>query len=162
MIKRLTRSETGYLLNAAARRWNARFVEALGQRGIADIKPSFGAVLVPLFEEDGLRPGDLARRAGLSKQTMTSLVRPIERAGYLERRPDPGDGRAVRLHLTAKARAIEPAVEAVLDQLEGETARLARPLPAAAILAWLAAVGSRPTETPGAEENGEHDDGRRR
>ena len=143
MIKRLNRTETGYLLNAAARRWNARFVQALERRGIGDIKPSYGAVLVPLFEEDGLRPGDLAKRAGLSKQTMTSLIRPIERAGYLERRADPEDGRALRLYLTPKARKTEPAVEDILDELERETVDLAGPTGIEPIANWLVAVGGR-------------------
>jgi hypothetical protein len=31
-------------------------------------------LLMPLFEEDGLRQGELGRRARLSKQTMTTIV----------------------------------------------------------------------------------------
>ena len=45
------------------------------------MRPSYGSVLIPLYEEDGLRLGELARRARLSKQTMTELVRRLERDG---------------------------------------------------------------------------------
>jgi DNA-binding MarR family transcriptional regulator len=142
-MRRLRRTETGYLLNKAARAWNARFVRALARRGITDIKPAFGAVLVPLFEEDGLRPGEIARRAGLSKQTMTTLVRPIEAAGYLDRRPDREDRRAVQLWLTQKARAVEPKIEAALEEIEREIAALAGPNGLAPVTGWLQALSEQ-------------------
>jgi len=46
-------------------------------------------VLLPLYEQDGLRIAELARRARLSKQTMTELICRLERDGLVERRPDP-------------------------------------------------------------------------
>ena len=39
---------------------------------------------------------ELASRARLAKQTMTTMVRLVEREGYVERRPDPDDGRVIR------------------------------------------------------------------
>jgi DNA-binding MarR family transcriptional regulator len=51
-------------------------------------------MLLPLFEEDGLRMGDLAERSHLSKQAMTEMVRRLERDGLVERHPDRDDGRA--------------------------------------------------------------------
>ena len=62
--------------------------------------PSFGSVLLPLYEEDGLQIGELGRRSGLSKQTMTALIRRVERVGLIERRGDPDDGRATLIFLT--------------------------------------------------------------
>ena len=53
-------------------------------------------MLIPLLEEDGLRIGEIARRARLSKQTMTTMVRLCERDGLIERVPDPDDRRAAR------------------------------------------------------------------
>jgi DNA-binding MarR family transcriptional regulator len=64
--------------------------------------------------------GEIARRARLSKQTMTTMVRLCERDGLVERRPDPDDGRATRVHLTAKARRFQPVAERVLARLENE------------------------------------------
>jgi DNA-binding MarR family transcriptional regulator len=82
------------------------------------VRPSYGSVLLPLYEEDGLRMGELARRARLSKQTMTTLVRRVERDGLVERRADPSDGRASLVFLTARARAFEPVAAAVLSELD--------------------------------------------
>jgi DNA-binding MarR family transcriptional regulator len=80
-------------------------------------------VLIPLFEEDGLRMGELARRAQLSKQTMTMLVRRLERDGLVERRPDPVDSRASRIYLTSRSRRFEPVAAATLADLRGRARR---------------------------------------
>jgi DNA-binding MarR family transcriptional regulator len=79
-------------------------------------------VLVPLYEEEGLRMGELARRARLSKQTMTQMVSQLESEGLVERRIDPDDARASRIYLTRRARRFEPAATDVIAELE----RLAR------------------------------------
>jgi DNA-binding MarR family transcriptional regulator len=100
-------------------RWNELLVERFAARGFEDVRPSYGSVLLPLFEEDGLRMGELARRARLSKQAMTELVPRVERDGLVERRTDPSDGRASLLFLTARSRAFEPVAAAVLGELDG-------------------------------------------
>jgi DNA-binding MarR family transcriptional regulator len=81
------------------------------------VRPSYGSILVPLFEEDGLRMGLLAERAGLSKQTMTTMVRLLERDGLVTRTRDPGDGRAWLVELTDRSRAFRPVAERALVEL---------------------------------------------
>jgi DNA-binding MarR family transcriptional regulator len=82
------------------------------------VRPAYGSLLLPLFEEDGLRMGELARRARLSKQTMTTMVRLLERDGLVERRGDPADARATLVHLTPRARAFRPVAARTLQQLD--------------------------------------------
>ncbi len=115
-----TRENLGYLLAKASQRWNELLQEGFADEGFAEVKASYGSVLIPLFEEDGLHIGEIARRAGLSKQTMTTMVRLCERDGLVERRPDPADRRAVRVRLTPNARRFQPAAERVLAALERE------------------------------------------
>ncbi|HXV95865.1 MAG TPA: MarR family transcriptional regulator [Gaiellaceae bacterium] len=112
------RDDLGFLLAKAAQRWNELLAERFAAAGYGDVSPSYGSVLLPLFEEDGLRLGELARRARLSKQTMTELVRRLERDGLAERRPDPSDGRAARVYLTQRTRAFEPVAAEVLAELD--------------------------------------------
>ncbi len=138
-----TTKEIGYLLNRAARRWNTLFMDRLQKAGVTDIRPAFGAVLVPLFEQDGIRLGQLAQQAGLSKQTVTNIAGRIEDLGYLVRRPDPEDGRAVRVYLTAKGRALERTVGEALAEMEAVTAGLARGLDLDAVAAWLDDLGGQ-------------------
>jgi DNA-binding MarR family transcriptional regulator len=115
---RLGRDDLGFLLAKAAQRWNDALARGFEQAGYADVLPSFGSVLLPLYEEDGLQMGELGRRSGLSKQTMTALVRRVERAGLIERRADPDDGRATLIFLTGRAREFAPVATAVLRDLD--------------------------------------------
>jgi DNA-binding MarR family transcriptional regulator len=122
-VAHATRDNLGYLLAKASQRWNEQLQEGFAEAGYPEVKASYGSVLIPLLEEDGLRMGDIARRARLSKQTMTTMVRLCEREGMVERRPDPDDGRATRVHLTAKARGFQPAAERVLARLDRDARR---------------------------------------
>src|SRR5438045_322712 len=113
---RLTRDNTGFLLAKASQRWNELLHDRFTAAGYADVRPAYGALLVPLYEEYGLRQGELARRARLSKQTMTTMARALERAGLVERRPDPIDARATLVFLTERARQFRPVAERVLKE----------------------------------------------
>ena len=117
MTTRLDRDDLGFLLAKAAQRWNDALARGFAEAGYADVLPSFGSVLLPLYEEDGLQIGELGRRSGLSKQTMTELIRRVERVGLIERRGDPDDGRATLIFLTGRAREFAPVATAVLRDL---------------------------------------------
>ena len=100
-----------------------RFADA----GFPEVRASYGAVLMPLFQQDDLRVGELASRAGLSKQSLTGLLRECESTGLVERRRDPGDGRAFRVRLTRRGRRFQRVAESVLRDLDAEVvARLGR------------------------------------
>jgi DNA-binding MarR family transcriptional regulator len=75
-------------------------------------------VLLPLFEQDGLRIGQIALRARLSKQTMTTLVRMCERDGLVARALDPEDRRAFSIRLTKRAREFRPVADEILSELD--------------------------------------------
>ena len=114
----LGRDDVGFLLAKAMHRWNELLAERFAAAGYGDIRPSYGSVLLPLFEEDGLRMGELAERANLSKQAMTEMVRRLERDGLVERRTDPHDARAALVFLTDRSRSFEPVAERVLRDLD--------------------------------------------
>lgn len=118
----------GYLLAKASQRWNELLVEAFAVAGYRQVRASYGSVLLPLWERDGLRMGELARRARLSKQTMTTLVRLAERDGLVARRSDPTDGRATQVRLTETAIELAPVAGHEIDQLHRRVqAELGRP-----------------------------------
>ena len=94
-----------------------RLAEAFRRAGYGEISPSYGSILLPLFEEDGLRIGELARRANLSKQAMTTMVKVMERKGLIARRRDPADARASRIFLTPRTRRFQTAAERVLAEM---------------------------------------------
>jgi DNA-binding MarR family transcriptional regulator len=122
-----TIDDLGFLLANVSRRFNAQLVARLAQAGFPEIRASYGAVLMPLFQQDDLRVGDLAARSGLSKQALTGLVRECEGAGLVERRRDPDDGRAFRVRLTRRGRRFQRVAEQVLGEIDADVvARLGR------------------------------------
>jgi DNA-binding MarR family transcriptional regulator len=113
-----SRANLGFLLAKASQRWNELLYAQFSERGFGEVRPAYGSILLPLFEEDGLRIGELGRRARLAKQTMTTMVRLLERDGLVVSRPDLEDARATRVYLTARARRFRPVAEEVLARLD--------------------------------------------
>ncbi len=74
-------------------------------------------VLQCLWEEDGLTPGELARRLELATPTVTRAARRMEASGLLSRRPHERDGRLVRLFLTDRGRGLERVIEEERERL---------------------------------------------
>ncbi len=80
------------------------------------------ATLTTLRRSGAARLTELAAGEGVSQPSMTALVGRLADAGLVQRRTDPGDGRAVLLSLT-------PAGAELLDRRrEDRAARLAGPL----------------------------------
>ncbi|MGH9045410.1 MAG: MarR family winged helix-turn-helix transcriptional regulator [Acidimicrobiales bacterium] len=76
---------------------------------------------------DGLRPTVLADQLGITKQSVNNLLRDLEGRGYLHRVPDPTDGRARVIHLTAKGRRLEAVVYDAAEAAEQGIAELLGP-----------------------------------
>jgi DNA-binding MarR family transcriptional regulator len=76
----------------------------LTAHGLADVTPQQANVLMILFQERGpLRAAVLAERMGLSAVTVGRFVHALDRAGWIVRRPDPHDSRAMLVAPTKKA-----------------------------------------------------------
>jgi DNA-binding MarR family transcriptional regulator len=114
---RLDTGNLGFLLAKASQRWNELLAQRSVEQGFSEVRPSYGSVLLPLFEQDGLRMGQIAERARLSKQTMTTLVRLCERDGLVVRERDPIDARAFRIKLTERANEFRPVAGQILHEL---------------------------------------------
>ena len=73
----------------------------------------------------GTSVSELARRAQVTKQSMAELVAHLERHGYVERVPDPRDGRAKLVRATRRGGEVYAIARDVVAELEREwTARL--------------------------------------
>jgi DNA-binding MarR family transcriptional regulator len=132
------RDDLGFLLALASRRWNEILERRFAAAGYGEVRASYGSLLVPLFEEDGLRLNELARRAHLSKQTLTTMARLLERDGLISRQPDPDDARATLVFLTDRAKAFRGVAETVLADLDAEVAETIGSAEAADLKASLA------------------------
>lgn len=60
-------------------------------------------ILRALFDRDGQHASELARAVGRAATSFTPNLDKLQDKGLIERRPDPGDRRAVRIYLTTAA-----------------------------------------------------------
>ena len=104
--------------------WEAvghRLLGALHEHGFDDIDaPQLNVILWP--GPEGMRPSDIAGRMGVTKQALNHLLGGLESSGYLERRPDPDDGRARRIALTERGQALVPVLRGAVAEIEREWA----------------------------------------
>jgi DNA-binding MarR family transcriptional regulator len=74
-------------------------------------------LLRSLWAEDGLTPGELARRLGLATPTVTRATARMEASGLVRRVPHDTDRRLVRVRLTERGRQLEEAIGREMEQL---------------------------------------------
>ena len=96
--------DLGILLALGYQEFVRQLHEALAAGGFDDIGRSDGYVFRAL-DEAPLSTSGLAARLDITKQGAAQIVEDMTRRGYLERRPDPADGRARLLFLSARGRA---------------------------------------------------------
>ena len=93
----------GYLLNDAARLIRRRFEQA--SRDIPMTSAQL-QIVARLKRHEGLSQAALAGLLDIDPMTLSRHIDRMEAAGLVERRPDPNDRRARRLHTTEHARAL--------------------------------------------------------
>jgi DNA-binding MarR family transcriptional regulator len=76
---------------------------------------------------DGLRPSQLADRAGITKQSVNDLLGHLERHGYLLRVPDAADGRVRVIRLTTKGRRLQQTIHAEAQAAQERIAEILGP-----------------------------------
>lgn len=94
--------------------------ESLPAAGFDDIRPSHSVGVLRTLDPEGTRPGELARRAGVTPQAMAEFVRYLEARGYVERVPDPTDGRARIVRLTTRGHEAAKAAHVAFDAIEAD------------------------------------------
>lgn len=95
-----------------------RSTERLDGAGMSALTPARANALIVLFNARGpINAQQLAADLGITAATVSRLIRPMEEDGWIERTPDPQDGRAMLLQLTPKTRAMFAPLVAVSNLL---------------------------------------------
>jgi DNA-binding MarR family transcriptional regulator len=118
----------GALLRVPAQAIHRRIINELNAAGFEELRIPHMAVL-QFPGPDGVRPGVLAERAGMSKQAMNQLLRSLEALGYLARSDAPDERRARIVRLTKRGRAAYAKISEILRDIERE---------------WRAVLGAKP------------------
>ena len=103
MRPRNPRREFAFLINDVARLLKTYADQRARRLGITRAQ---WAVMARLEHHEGLKQSELAEMLDLQPITLTRLVDRLCQNGMVERRPDPNDRRAKRLHLTPLARPL--------------------------------------------------------
>lgn len=96
--------DLGILLGLAFQTFSEELRAEIAAEGFDDLGGAYGYVFRALAREP-LQLNELADRLGMTAQGASKIVSEMEARRYVERRPDPEDGRAKRLRLGARGRA---------------------------------------------------------
>jgi MarR family transcriptional regulator, temperature-dependent positive regulator of motility len=117
------RRNIGVLLQQLARDFERRTRTSLMARGHTELLPSHQVVFAGLGRT-GTRLTVLAQNAGMTKQAMGQIVDDLEQLGYVERTPDPDDGRAKIVRFTEAGLDFVCDAAEVLDEVWREYSAL--------------------------------------
>jgi len=112
---------TGLLLYIPYRAMEVQVFKALAAAGYQDFTPAQARVFQRIAP-GGSRLTDLAEQATITKQSAGFLVDQLERAGYVERVPDPSDARARLIRISERGRQTLPVAASVVSEVEAEWA----------------------------------------
>ena len=97
------------------------FQKRLSEAGHPAIRQGHGCVF-RFIHEGGSRLTDLAESSGLTKQAVAEVVQDLEQLGYVERAPDPQDGRAKVIRLTEQGADAQRTALEIFADIEREWA----------------------------------------
>ncbi len=109
------------LLSVATDQFADELYQRIAETPFDDIRPGHGCVFGNI-DPDGSRLTDLAERAMMTKQSVGEVTTDLEHRGYVERVPDPSDGRAKIIRLTDRGRAAQQVGLELIDAVEREWA----------------------------------------
>lgn len=135
------RDRFGFAFVTLARRWHRVVDKHLSAAGLTD---ATWRPLIHLAEDgDGISQRDLAARIGLDTSSLVRLLDLLVEGGFVERRIDPSDRRARRIHLTDEGRTELARIRAMLLQAEHELLAGLDDAEVRAMLAGFARISAR-------------------
>lgn len=108
-------------LDVALRNIDQVFQRAVRPLGLTVIE---WYILRALYEMDGQHASDLAAAVGRAATSFTPNLDKLQDKKLIERRPDPGDRRAVRIYLTDAGWTQQEAVLKVAEQVDNQIRHL--------------------------------------
>lgn len=105
------------LISRVREQANNLIVAELEKSGHSGMAPSHGAILQALFARGPMHMSALAEAIGKQKNTVTTLVGKLERAGYVTKAPAQQDSRVTLVSLSDKALAAKADFDAISHTL---------------------------------------------
>ncbi len=109
------------LLGFAFDEFAAELSRRVANTEFSDIRVTHGCVFGNI-DPEGSRLTELAERALMTKQSVGEVTTDLEQRGYVERVPDPNDGRAKIIRLTERGHAAQALGFELISDIEREWA----------------------------------------
>jgi len=109
----------GILLRTPFQQLVDRIHADLANNGYEEIRPAHGTVF-QYIGKNGARITTMAEKAQITKQSMSYLVQYLEERGYVERKEDPEDRRAVIFCITPAGWKVVAIAEQSIKDLQAE------------------------------------------
>ena len=110
-------TQGGFLVSQIKQVSGRIFEKLLANAGIGAFNGAQGRILYVLWQDDGIPIVELARKTGLAKTTLTSMLDRMESANLIKRVFDKSDRRQIRISLTEKAQELKDDYERVSDEM---------------------------------------------
>lgn len=146
-LEYLYRTNAARLLDNVSEDYHRRLRDRLLAQGYQGLKLSFSTVMSNMTFT-GTRLVDIAEKIGMTKQAVGQIANEIEQLGYIERIPDPHDGRAKNLVFTELGkRLLQDSISGV-EEVEKQYAELIGDEKAQQLQALLKELNEKLTGAP--------------
>ena len=113
----IRKTDGGILMTRIKQLQGRIFEKLLTAHGISEFNGAQGRILFVLWEQDGILISELARKTGLAKTTLTSMLDRMEQRELIERVYSPSDRRSVKIRLTKRAAGLQAHYEQVSEEM---------------------------------------------
>ncbi|GIP29492.1 transcriptional regulator [Paenibacillus sp. J23TS9] len=93
-----THQSIGFRFGNMSRKMSALFAGRLKPYGIT---PEQWTVLYQVYLQEGINQKELATRSGKDQPSITRILDVLDKKGFIQRKPDPGDRRAYLIYATS-------------------------------------------------------------
>lgn len=113
----------GALLRVPYQHLSQEVYEELTRSGYGEVRQAHSVIFRHILPS-GSRITELAESAGITKQSMATLVEHLQHHGYLTVQADPRDGRAKRVMLTKRGKEVQREAMRLSQKVEQQWASL--------------------------------------
>lgn len=113
----LDKTDGGILITRIKQLQGRIFEKLLAAHNISEFNGAQGRILFVLWEKDGIPISELARKTGLAKTTLTSMLDRMENRKLIERIHSSADRRSVKIRLTETAMGLQEHYRQVSEEM---------------------------------------------
>lgn len=107
----------GFLISRIKQVSGRLFDRMLSEADVDAFNGAQGRILYILWQGDGLTISQISAQTSLANTTLTSMLDRMEQSGLIQRSPSPTDRRALRIHLTDKAKSLRQDYDRISQQM---------------------------------------------